>query len=131
MTTQEAKSATLSGNEQLQQCAERAREAERLAQEADTEAGRLRKEVKRVRKAYKSAKKAAKAAAKTAAKARGELSECLDGAFRQLATALQDQAALQESSARKPPVLALASSAGTGEVLPLPTEPPSRATLSG
>jgi hypothetical protein len=99
MAKQTTDSASLSGNEELQLCAQRAREAELLTQEAESEVQRLRKELKQVRKAYKKAKNAAKDAAKAAGKAQAELSGCLGGAFRQLATALEHEAAMQARDA--------------------------------
>lgn len=76
---------TLEGNERLEVCAAKARETDRQAKEAEADVSRLRKEMKRARKAYKEAKDSAKDAAKAAQKARHELSQCLDGAFRDLA----------------------------------------------
>ena len=75
----------LEGNERLEACAAKARETDRLAKEAEADVSRLRKEMKRARKAYKEAKDSAKDAVKAAQKARQELSQCLDGAFRDLA----------------------------------------------
>jgi hypothetical protein len=133
MPKQETDCTPLSGNEQLQLCAERAREAERLAQEAEAEEERLRKEMKHVRKAYKKAKQLTKEAAKTASKARTELSGCLDGAFRQLAQALQKDPVLRVNpSSNEPPAVAPGYTAGKAEVLSLPSaQTPSLSNAAG
>jgi len=131
MVKQEPGLATLSSNEQLQRCAERAREAERLAQDADAEVDRLRKEMKRTRKAYKQAKVSAKEAAKTAARARTELSGCLETAFRELATSLQETRTAGKNSATALTALAPAYAAAKGDVLQLPDAEGARATASG
>jgi hypothetical protein len=81
----------LKSNQQLEARAARARETDRLAQEAEAAVVRRRKEMKRARKSFKQAKEAAKEAAKAAEKARHELSQCLDGVFRDLALAVQTE----------------------------------------
>ena len=91
VTKQQIDPAIASATEQLQKCAARARETDRLANEADAEASRLRKEMKRARKSYRDAKQVAKKAAKKAKKAQTELGECLNQAFRDLAVALQKE----------------------------------------
>jgi hypothetical protein len=92
----------LEANERLRKCAERAQRTDRLAQEAEAEVDRLRKEMKRARKAYKQAREQAKATAKEAERARAELSGCLDGAFRDLAMALQEGKGIGSSNSISP-----------------------------
>jgi len=122
MEKQESESASLSANERLQGCAERARQMERLVQEAHAEVARLRKEAKRTRKAYRKAKEASKDATKAAIKARDELRICLESAFRDLATTLQNAGATQpKSSSFHSLPLMCDSAVEKADVLPLPS----------
>ena len=100
MTKQEISFAAASANGRLQLCAAISHETDRLATEAESEATRLRKEFKRARKAYRQAKQNAKDTAKRAKKARDNLRDCLDVAFRELALALQKQ---ESTAVGKPP----------------------------
>ena len=133
MTKPDENAASLSTNEQLRRCAARTREAEQLVLEADAEVERLRKELKQARKACRKAKRDAKEAAKAARKARAELSECLGGAFRQLAMALQGATALPAKvAANEPEAITPAQGYGKGEGLsPSRAEAEPRAAASG